>query len=211
MLRISSRAEVVAVIGGGWKVLDVGSGDQPFPLATTLLDRLPRRVEDGDKVSTENPTMSVTRDGRPFVIGDLEELPFADQSFDFVYASHIIEHAADPEKALAELARVAPRGYIECPRAWYEFIDSSPFHQWLIDVVDGELQFRAKSDVEARFMAIRRLFDADQRLFAGFYGQVFESVDPGGVSIEKSMCHVCVYWEETIPCRLLSPAVYLGS
>jgi SAM-dependent methyltransferase len=211
MLRVSSHAEVEAMIGGGWEVLDVGSGDRPFPPATVLLDRLPRRVEEEGRVSTENPSSSVVRDGRPFVVGDLEALPFVDQSFDFVYASHVIEHVTEPERALAELARVAPRGYLECPRAWFEFIDASPFHRWLIDVVAGELQFRPKSVPEGRFMTTRRLFDADPRLFARFYGPVFPAMDSGGGSIEKSVCHVCVYWEETIPSRILPPADYGGS
>ena len=93
-------------------------------------------------------------------------------------------------------------------RAWYEFVDSSPFHRWLIDLVDGELLFRPKTGVESRFMATRRLFDVDRTLFARFYGHVFEAIDPAGDSEERSVCQLTLYWEVTIPFRIVSPPTY---
>ncbi len=44
------------------------------------------------------------------VRGDLERLPFAAASFDAVLASHVMEHLARPERALAEVARVLKPG-----------------------------------------------------------------------------------------------------
>lgn len=38
--------------------------------------------------------------------GDIHELPFPDSSFDLVLAIEVLEHVADPEKALAEIERV---------------------------------------------------------------------------------------------------------
>jgi ubiquinone/menaquinone biosynthesis C-methylase UbiE len=40
-----------------------------------------------------------------------EDLPFADDAFDFVFASHVIEHFADPIRALKEWVRVS-RKYV---------------------------------------------------------------------------------------------------
>jgi len=40
------------------------------------------------------------------VRGDVQRLPFADASFDAVLGSHVMEHIPEPEKALAEVARV---------------------------------------------------------------------------------------------------------
>jgi SAM-dependent methyltransferase len=194
----------------GWRVLDVGSGDRPFPRATVLVDWLPRERRTSGGITPENPTGSIRRHGKPFVAGDLEALPFADNAFDFVYASHVIEHVADPPLAIAELERVAPRGYIECPRSWMEFVDASPFHRWLVDFAGGELQFRPKTPAEAAFTLGRRLFDINPGLFSRLYGQVFTGIDAGGTSVEKSLCHICAYWERPIAYRILPASVYAG-
>jgi SAM-dependent methyltransferase len=41
------------------------------------------------------------------VVAPGDDLPFADDAFDFVFASHVIEHFADPIRALQEWIRVA--------------------------------------------------------------------------------------------------------
>ena len=42
-------------------------------------------------------------------------MPFKDNFFDFVIASHVIEHVKDIDFFIKEIQRVAPRGYIELP------------------------------------------------------------------------------------------------
>jgi len=44
--------------------------------------------------------------GTRFVVGDLLDLPFEDEAFDVVVSFEAIEHVAEPEQVLAELARV---------------------------------------------------------------------------------------------------------
>jgi SAM-dependent methyltransferase len=47
---------------------------------------------------------------------DLQELPFDDKSYDFVFASHVLEHIPDDEKALAEICRILkPNGIAVLP------------------------------------------------------------------------------------------------
>ena len=43
------------------------------------------------------------------VVAPGDELPFADDSYDFVFSSHVVEHFPDPIKALYEWMRVARR------------------------------------------------------------------------------------------------------
>ena len=41
---------------------------------------------------------------------DLRQLPFEDQSYDFILASHVLEHVDDDRRALSEIARVLKPG-----------------------------------------------------------------------------------------------------
>jgi SAM-dependent methyltransferase len=81
---------------------------------------------------------------RPFVMGDIEHLPFADKAFDFVICSHVLEHVRDPERAVAELQRVGRRGYIETPSAAWERVTGFDFHSWMVSKVGDRLVFVEK-------------------------------------------------------------------
>ena len=37
---------------------------------------------------------------------DLQKLPFKDQTYDFVFASHVLEHIPDDKKAVSEICRI---------------------------------------------------------------------------------------------------------
>jgi SAM-dependent methyltransferase len=43
---------------------------------------------------------------------DLTELPFEDESYDLVYASHVLEHIRNDRKAISEIARIVKRNGI---------------------------------------------------------------------------------------------------
>ncbi len=47
---------------------------------------------------------------------DLQALPFADQTYDFVFASHVLEHVPDDIKAISEIRRILkPNGIAVLP------------------------------------------------------------------------------------------------
>jgi SAM-dependent methyltransferase len=47
---------------------------------------------------------------------DLQQLPFADETYDFVFASHVLEHVPDDEKAISEIRRILkPNGIAILP------------------------------------------------------------------------------------------------
>ncbi len=81
------------------KVLEVGPGLKPFPLATHYVDH---RNRDNVKNLT---VLDITRD----------KLPFLDNEFDLVYCRHVLEDIHNPDFVLKELFRVAKNGYIETP------------------------------------------------------------------------------------------------
>lgn len=97
-------------ISPGDKVLDIGSGHMPFPLATTLADI---SLTDGSIGRASSPFRY--QEGKPVFECAIEEMPFGDKEFDFVYCSHVLEHSPNPAKACKELMRVAKKGYIETP------------------------------------------------------------------------------------------------
>lgn len=97
-------------VSPGDKVLDIGSGHLPFPLATHLADI---SLKDGNIGRAGIPFKY--QDGKPVFECAVERTPFKDKEFDFVYCSHVLEHSSDPAKACEELMRIAKRGYIETP------------------------------------------------------------------------------------------------
>jgi SAM-dependent methyltransferase len=113
-------------IGRDDLVLDIGSGGWPFRRANHLADRFPE--------GTTHRFESMVRDGRPFFEVDIEHLPFADQTYDFVFCSHVLEHLEDPAQAMRELMRVGKRGYIEVPTRlsdiMFNFTRLKDHHRW---------------------------------------------------------------------------------
>jgi len=80
-------------------------------------------------------------------VGDVTALPFRDLAVDYIICSHVLEHmptGVDLRRALAELARVAPRGYIETPSVLAEKLTARPFHHWYVEFREGILRFRKK-------------------------------------------------------------------
>ena len=116
-------------------VLEVGSGGNPYARANVLLDAYE---------STRERHWVPLKADRPLVLGFVEKLPFKDRSFDFVIASHVLEHSAQPEQFLAVLQRVAKAGYIEVPDAFMERINPYTDHRLEITCRDDKLIIRKK-------------------------------------------------------------------
>jgi Methyltransferase domain len=119
----------------GDQVLDIGSGGYPFPYATVLTDRFleksPYRFE------------SLVRGNKPFLLSDIDELPFRDKGFDFVYCSHVLELVENPLRACAEIMRVGKRGFIETPTAGKDmlFAWARNMQKWHVVAIGSNLCF----------------------------------------------------------------------
>tara|TARA_Y100000590_G_scaffold443462_1_gene572944 strand:- start:19 stop:660 length:642 start_codon:yes stop_codon:yes gene_type:complete len=83
-----------------WKILDIGCGYRANENANVLAD-----VQDLSHIYKDRKFVKITTD----------KLPFADKEFDFVIASHVIEHVEDFESFIKELERISSQGYIELP------------------------------------------------------------------------------------------------
>jgi uncharacterized protein YbaR (Trm112 family) len=145
-------------------VLDVGGGQAPSPRADLVVDKY---IADDFERSANQP-LDISR---PLIIADAESLPFADKSFAYVVASHVLEHATDPERFAAELSRVANAGYVQVPSRESELAFGWPFHPWLIDLEDGVLVFHGRDNAAAPVGQIFHSAVAQSRLFGLWFSQ----------------------------------------
>jgi len=114
---------------GDW-VLDLGCGEGRHVHGVHVLDGvnivgldldLPSLKKARDGLSMLPPSAGATQ----FLTGDAYRLPFADQTFDAVICSEVLEHLETYDLALAEINRVLkPGGQFvpTVPRAWPERI-----------------------------------------------------------------------------------------
>jgi len=162
-------------------VLDVGSGGTPYPRSDVLLDRLTGSEHRcGDSMMIDRPT----------VFGDAQRMPFKNKAFDFIVASHILEHMSEPEKFLKELQRVGKAGYIETPNAIFERFQPYDIHCLEVMSVDGVLHIHKKRQpVEDSFLGGLGFLDNDSKWKRFF----FERID---------MFHVRFFWDTDIEYKI---------
>ncbi len=136
------------------RVLDIGSGSDPFPHATVLVDRFPE--------ATCHRTTAWVTQGKPIYQADVQQLPFADKVFDFVSCVHVLEHVDDPLRACLEIQRVGKRGYIETPAMMKDALFSwaRDMHKWHVVGIADTLCFFEYTDRQldgVRSTAVRHM------------------------------------------------------
>jgi SAM-dependent methyltransferase len=143
-LRSFRERRIVVPVARDALVLDVGSGDKPSWRADVLLDGYPDDAHQGQRSGTGG-----TRVSRPLFRADAADMPFADNAFDYVICSHVLEHVPDPSAVIAELTRIARAGYIEVPEASAAKLQDFPTHLWWCRLEESgprpTLLFTAKS------------------------------------------------------------------
>jgi len=117
-------------------VIEVGSGHAPHPRSDLVVEKyLSDDFERGFAPSF----------AKPLVVGDGHALPLADGCAAYSIASHVLEHATDPERFAAELTRVADAGFVQLPSRLAELTFGWQFHPWLVDLEpDGTLVFHER-------------------------------------------------------------------
>ena len=106
-----------------WKILDIGCGYTPHEKASVICD-----IQD----------LSNFYKNKKFVKLDGKTLPFRDKEFDFVIASHVIEHVEDVNFFIKELERVSSKGYIELPTSLEDNLvfENKNDHLWHMEFND---------------------------------------------------------------------------
>lgn len=166
-------------------VLEVGSGGNPYYRANVLLDAYEN--------TSERHWAPLVSD-RPTILAFVENLPFKDKAFDFVIASHVLEHALDPARFLGEMQRVAKGGYIEVPDAFMERINPYPDHRLEITARGGRLLIRKK-----------RAWHVDPELVELYENRVKKVVTTQVIPDHPFEFHVRYYWQDKIEYEILNP------
>ena len=163
-------------VAGRMRILDAGCG--PATIAAAVARTFPRvgvvaLDQSAARVEAAKATLARFRNAEA-VRGTVEELPFANDSFDLVYSRFVFEYLDDKERAAAELGRVCrPGGTV------------------LLQDLDGQLVSHYPPDAELEIRiaaALRRLeptgFDpfVGRKLFSLLRGT---GLDDCGVSAES--------------------------
>jgi SAM-dependent methyltransferase len=185
-IRSFRRRRIDIPVGSGALVLDIGSGDKPHWRADVLLDRF---VDAEFEVQRSGG--KAARVDRPLFDADAAHMPFADQVFDYVVCSHMLEHVTDPAGVIREMMRVAKAGYVEVPEAKSAKIVDFPSHLWWCSLDNGTLVFRAKT---------APYFDADIDRFLTESGLRRDVAD----LLDRHLDHrvVSMRWTGTLPFRV---------
>ena len=127
LIKRSSKNYIQSILSKNtdWKVLDIGCGYTANKFATTICD-----TQDLSKFYKE----------KNFIKLKSKNLPFKDKEFDFVIASHVLEHVEDFKFFINELERVSNKGYIELPTKLEDNLvfENKKDHLWHMDFNDVE-------------------------------------------------------------------------
>ena len=125
LIKRSSKNYIQSILlkNNDWKVLDIGCGYTANEFATTICD---------------TQDLSEFYKTKDFIKLDKKILPFKDKHFDFVIASHVLEHVDDPKFFISELERVSTKGYIELPTKLEDNLvfENKKDHLWHMDFDD---------------------------------------------------------------------------
>ena len=127
MIKRSSINKIEQILEkNNWHVLDVGCGYTANKYANVVCD-----TQDLKHVYKDKQFIQLIE----------KKLPFKDNEFDFVIASHVLEHVEDPVFFLNEIQRVSSKGgYIETPTKLEDNLvfENKNDHLWHIDFDDDE-------------------------------------------------------------------------
>ena len=127
MIKRTSKKYIEKILSNNsdYNILDIGCGYNANKYANVICD-----VQD----------LSNHYQDKRFVKLNEKKLPFKDKEFDFVVASHVMEHIKDVEFFIKELERVSKKGYIELPTMLEDNLvfENKKDHLWHMDFDDVE-------------------------------------------------------------------------
>ena len=161
MIQRTSKEHVLKILNknhNNWNILDIGCNIAPVEYAQTVAD-----IQDFSNFYKEK--------NKKFILIQNKILPFKDNEFDFVYASHVIEHVDDVSFFINELKRISTQGYIELPSLLEDNLvlsaNSTEDHKWIFkfDDVEKVLLVEKKKELIEPFITHGVLFETLRKNF----------------------------------------------
>ena len=161
MIQRTSKEHVLKILDknhNNWNILDIGCNIAPVEYAQTVAD-----IQDFSNFYKEK--------NKKFILIQSKILPFKDNEFDFVYASHVIEHVDDVSFFINELKRISKQGYIELPSLLEDNLvlsaNSTEDHKWIFkfDDVEKVLLVEKKKELIEPFITHGVLFETLRKNF----------------------------------------------
>ena len=161
MIKRTSREHVLQTLKdnqNNWNILDIGCSVDAIEFAQTVAD-------------VQNLENFYQNKNKKFVIIKDKDLPFKDNEFDFVFASHVIEHVEDVAYFIKEIQRISKKGYIELPSMLEDNIilsdNNIKDHKWFFqfDDVNNTLLAQRKKQLIEPFITHGLLFGSLRKNF----------------------------------------------
>ena len=137
MIKRTSKTHINKLLENNttWNILDIGCGYNANKFAKVICD-----VQD----------LSNHYQDKKFIRLTEKKLPFKDKEFDFVVASHVMEHVEDVEFFIKEIERVSKKGYIELPTKLEDNLvfENKKDHLWHMDFDDVESKLLISKKVQ---------------------------------------------------------------
>jgi SAM-dependent methyltransferase len=150
--------EKITLVNAADRVLEIGPGADPHPRSDVLLEL--KMDSESDYVRQFGHERRLSSD-KPLVFYDGVKFPFADKEFDYVICSHVLEHVPDVDGFLAEIFRVARRGYFEYPLITYEYLHNFDVHLNYLKWNGEQLRLMKKAEAPlSRFEPVHDVFRA---------------------------------------------------
>ena len=182
LIKRSSKNYIQSILSKNtnWKVLDIGCGYTANKFATTICD-----IQD----------LSHFYKDKNFVKLDGKRLPFEDNHFDFIIASHVLEHVEDYKFFISELERVSSKGYIELPTKLEDNLvfENKKAHLWQMDfdddnsklLISNKLQFMEPILTVSMIQQLRENFKSSLILELYWENKIDYDFVEGDASFEK--------------------------
>lgn len=166
-LHLLSQAKTVLDVGGGVKF---GKGLEPYKPWFARCDY---------------KTLDIVPDYRPDILGDIHNIPVPGESFEAVICKAVLEHVADPQRAVSEIHRILKSGgmclaYVPFLYPYHAHANYRDYYRYSRDGIRH--LFRDFSKVE--IMPVRGFFETWfyflpfglNRIFAPILGRFFDKL-----------------------------------